>query len=241
LVRCRAIERLPLFHALRGAYSDRMDVSSAPTSAPGAVSSGRPDRHADSRRARRLEYFTIGWNTIEALISIAAGVAAGSTSLIGFGADSAIESSSGLVVLWRFRSASHDEARERRALKLVGISFLLLAAYVGYEAIRSLWLGDGPEVSVAGIGIAVLSLLVMPVLAHAKRKTARRLGSPSLEADSRQTSICAYLSAILLAGLTLNAVLGWWWADPVAALAMLPIIVNEGLEALRGEVCDTCA
>lgn len=206
-----------------------------------AAPGGDPERRAASRHARRLEYFTIGWNTIEALVSVAAGAIAGSTSLVGFGVDSAIESSSGLVVLWRFREEHHDEARERRALRLVGISFLLLATYVGYEAIRSLWLRDGPDVSIVGIAIAVLSLIVMPLLARAKRRTARRLGSRALEADSRQTSICAYLSAILLAGLTLNAVLSWWWADPVAALAMIPIIVNEGLEALRGEVCDTCA
>ncbi len=212
-------------------------VSAAEPASPGAG----PNRRAQYRRARRLEYFTIGWNTIEAVASVAAGVVAGSTSLIGFGIDSAIESSSGLVVLWRFQSDGHDEARERRALRLVGISFLLLAAYVGYEAVRSLWLRDGPEESVLGIAIAVLSLIVMPILAREKRKTAHGLGSRALEADSRQTSICAYLSGILLAGLTLNAVLGWWWADPVAALAMVPIIVNEGLEALRGEVCDTCA
>jgi divalent metal cation (Fe/Co/Zn/Cd) transporter len=218
-----------------------MEVSSPQTSTAPAVSPGVQDRRADSRRARRLEYFTIGWNSLEAIASIAAGVVAGSTSLIGFGIDSAIESSSGLVVLWRFRSEGHDEARERRALRLVGISFVLLASYVGYEASRSLWLREAPEVSVVGIAIALLSLIVMPLLAREKRKTARRLSSRALEADSRQTSICAYLSAILLAGLTLNAVLGWWWADPVAALGMVPIIVHEGLEALRGEVCETCA
>lgn len=219
-----------------------MEVTSTQGSAgePASPAAGE-DRRADSRRAKKLEYFTIGWNTIEALASVAAGVVAGSTSLIGFGIDSAIESSSGLIVLWRFRSESHDEARERRALKLVGISFLLLAAYVAYEAVRTLWLHHGPEVSMFGIAIAVLSLIVMPLLAREKRKTAGRLGSRTLEADSRQTSICAYLSAILLAGLTLNALFGWWWADSVAALAMLPIIVNEGLEALRGETCETCA
>ena len=206
-----------------------------------AAPGGGLRRRADSRRARRLEYFTIAWNTIEALASVAAGVVAGSTSLIGFGIDSAIESSSGAVVLWRFQSESHDESRERRALRLVGISFLLLAAYVAYEAVRSLLLRDGPHVSVVGIAIAVLSLIVMPILAREKRKTARRLTSRALEADSRQTMLCTYLSAILLAGLTLNAVFGWWWADSVAALAMLPIIINEGVEALRGEVCDTCA
>ncbi len=216
-------------------------MNSPQASATEAAPPGSPDRRVDARRARRLEYFTIGWNAIEAVASVAAGVVAGSTSLIGFGVDSAIESSSGLVVLWRFQSETHDQAREHPALKLVGISFLLLAAYVGYEAARSLWLRDGPETSVIGIAIAILSLIVMPILAREKRRTARRLGSRALQADSRQTSICAYLSAILLAGLTLNAALGWWWADPVAALAMVPIIMKEGLEALRGDACDASA
>lgn len=189
---------------------------------------------ATLRRGRYLEYITIGWNTLEALVSIVAGMMAGSTALVGFGVDSAIESGSGAALLWRLRDGKSAQ-REKIALKLVGASFLLLAAYVAYEAIRSLLYRETPEASYPGIVIAVLSLIVMPWLARQKRVVAAKLRSRALEADSRQTSICAYLSAILLAGLLLNAVLGWWWADPVAALIMIPIIGYEGVEALRAE------
>jgi divalent metal cation (Fe/Co/Zn/Cd) transporter len=198
-------------------------------------------RAEDTRHARRLEYLTIGWNFfIEAGVAIGAGVVAGSIALVGFGVDSLIESLSGGVLLWRLRSHEADERRERRALKLVGISFLILATYVAFEAAKTLWLREPPETSIVGIALATLSLIVMPVLARAKRRVAARLRSRALHADSRQTDICAYLSAILLGGLGLNALVGWWWADPVAALVMLPIIVKEGFEALRGEVCADC-
>jgi divalent metal cation (Fe/Co/Zn/Cd) transporter len=165
---------------------------------------------------------------------------AGSIALVGFGVDSVIESLSGGALLWRLQHHENDDARERRALKLVGWSFLILAAYVAYESIESLIGREAPAVSWIGIVLAALSLIVMPILARAKRRVAARLGSKALEADSRQTALCAYLSAILLGGLAANAVLGWWWADPIAALVMVPIIVREGWQALRGEKCSDC-
>ena len=185
-------------------------------------------------QGRRLEYLTIGWNSLEAIISIGAGLVAGSIALVGFGIDSIIEVSSGVVLLWRLVSGEH---REELALKLVGLSFIALAGYVAFDAAKSLILREAPDVSYVGIAIAALSLVVMPLLARAKRSVAGRLNSRALVADSRQTDICAYLSAILLAGLGLNAVIGWWWADPVAAIAMVPIIAKEGIEALRGDTC----
>lgn len=192
------------------------------------------------RRGRRLEYFTIGWNLIEALVSLAAGVRAGSISLIGFGIDSMIECSSGGVLLWRLREGELGALREQRALQLVGWSFLALAGYVAGDAAWALARREMPEASYLGIVIAALSLVVMPLLARAKRRVAADLSSQALVADSRQTDLCAWLSAILLAGLTLNAAFGWWWADPVAALGMAPIIAKEGLEALRGRHCEEC-
>lgn len=197
-------------------------------------------RTEDTKAGRRLEYFTIGWNLFEAVIAIAAGFAAGSIALLGFGVDSVIESLSGAVLLWHLWSDLADERREQRALKLVGVSFLLLAAYVAFDAIQTLARKEPPEASFIGITLAVLSLIVMPVLARAKRRVAARLSNRALNADSRQTDICAYLSAILLGGLVMNAVLGWWWSDPVAALLMVPIILREGLSALRGQVCADC-
>jgi divalent metal cation (Fe/Co/Zn/Cd) transporter len=203
--------------------------------APAAAES--PDRAAATRRGRRLEVLTLGWNLVEAVVSVGAGMAAGSTALVGFGVDSMIESSSGAVLLWRLRDGDAGHRREELALKLVGVSFLLLAAWVGWEAASALFLREPPEASPVGIVVAALSLVVMPILARAKRRVAGELGSRALQADSRQTDLCAYLSAILLAGLLLNALAGWWWADPAAALAMVPIIAKEGVEALRGETC----
>ena len=200
----------------------------------------RVSREADTRSGRRLEYFTLGWNVTEAAIAITAGVFASSIALVGFGADSVIESLSSLVLLWRLQSHEADERRERLALRLVGICFLILAAYVAFDAAHSLLRHELPDASFVGIGLAVVSLIVMPLLARAKRRVAARLDSAALAADSRQTDLCAYLSAILLAGLALNAAFGWWWADPVAALIMVPIIIREGVQALRGELCDDC-
>lgn len=191
-----------------------------------------------ARRGRRLEWLTLGWNVVEGVVSVGAGAIAGSPSLLGFGIDSFIESLSGGVLLWRLADGDEGEARERLALRLVGVSFFLLAAYVAFESIRDLALGDAPGKSVVGIAIATASLVVMPVLARAKRRVASALGSRALEADSRQTDLCAWLSAIVLGGLALNAAFGWWWADPVAGLVMAPIVAREGWEAWRGERCE---
>jgi divalent metal cation (Fe/Co/Zn/Cd) transporter len=192
------------------------------------------------RQGRLLEYFTVGWNLIEAAVALGAGLFAGSIALIGFGIDSLIETSSGAVLLWRLQEGGEGEKRERMALKLVGISLLALAAYVAIDSVKGLIQKEPPEESLVGVILAAVSLAVMPLLAWAKRKVAAKLNSQALVADSHQTDICAYLSAILLVGLGLNALFGWWWADPVAALAMVPIIVKEGLEALRGEACEEC-
>jgi divalent metal cation (Fe/Co/Zn/Cd) transporter len=192
------------------------------------------------RRGRFLEYLTIGWNSIEAIVAVSAGVASGSTSLIGFGFDSVIENSSAFTLLWRLRAGEIGEQREKFALKLVGISFLILAAYIAFSALKSLLAYQPPEISYIGIVLSALSLIVMPVLARAKRHVADNLNSRALKADSRQTDICAYLSAILLAGLGLNALFGWWWADSAAALVMTPIIIKEGIESLRGKTCGDC-
>jgi divalent metal cation (Fe/Co/Zn/Cd) transporter len=193
------------------------------------------------RRGRRLEYLTVAWNVVEAVLSIGAGLAAGSIALVGFGVDSVIESLSGGVLLWRLRDDESGERREPTALRLVGGSLILLAAYVAFEAAQSLYAREPPEASYVGIIVAGVSLAGMPLLARAKRRVASALGSRAMEADSRQTDLCAYLSAILLAGLALNALFGWWWADPVAGLVMAPIIFKEGFDALRGEKkCDDC-
>lgn len=200
-------------------------------------------REESVRRGIVLERLTIGWNVAECLVAVVAGVVAGSIALVGFGIDSAIESASGLILLWRLNAEKRGrevEAVEQRALKLVAGSFFLLAAYVAYDSATALISHKEPERSFSGIVLAILSLIVMPLLAKAKRKTAGNLESAALHADSRQTSLCAYLSAILLAGLALNATLGWWWSDPVAGLLMVPIIANEGRQAMRGEACSEC-
>lgn len=186
---------------------------------------------------RRLAYLTILWNSLEGIIAVGAGIAAGSIAMVGFGVDSVIEVSSGLIIVWRLASGEH---RERLALRLVGISFLALGTFIAIDAAKSLWFHQPPETTYIGIAIATLSLIVMPLLAKAKRNVAREIISNAMIADSRQTDLCAYLSAILLGGLILNAVFGWWWADPVAALIMVPIITKEGIEALRGKTCDDC-
>ena len=198
------------------------------------------NRAALVRRGRYLEYFTIVYNSLEGLIAVAAGLIAGSIALIGFGFDSLIEVTSGAVLLWRLH-ADVDEARresvEAVSLRIVGICFIVLAIYVSYDSVKSLLRREAPEESMVGIVLAAVSVVVMPLLVRAKRKVARGINSGALMADSKQTELCTYLSAILLGGLLLNAALGWWWADPVAALIMVPIIVKEGLEGLRGESC----
>lgn len=199
-----------------------------------------PTRIELIRRGRYLEYFTIAYNSLEGLIAIGAGVLAGSIALVGFGFDSLIEVTSGAVLLWRLYADVNEARRERVeaiSLRIVGACFVVLAVYVSYDSIKSLIRREAPEESLIGILLAAVSLIVMPLLVRAKRKVARAINSGALMADSKQTEICTYLSAILLGGLLLNALLGWWWADPVAALIMVPIIVKEGIEALRGETC----
>jgi divalent metal cation (Fe/Co/Zn/Cd) transporter len=194
-------------------------------------------RHRLLRRGRRLEVFTVAWNSAEGVISIAFALLAGSVALIGFGIDSLIEMSSGLVLLWRLQTRRDMESAERAetiALRLVGFSFIALALYIAFESVSALWRQDPPAASLGGIVIAVLSLIVMPILARAKRRVAAAIDSRALHADSIQTDICMVLSAILLLGLGLNAALGWWWADPVAGVAMVPLIAREGVLAGLG-------
>ena len=188
------------------------------------------------KRGRKLEYFTLGYNFLEGLLSVGAGLLAGSVALVGFGVDSFIESLSGGILLWRLHGDKGEE-REHLALRLVGVSFLVLAVYVAFDAGKSLIRHEPPEASYLGIAITVLSLFVMPILARAKRQVGTGINSRALQADARQTDICVYLSFILLVGLGLNALFGWWWADPAAALVMVPIIAKEGFAALRGEAC----
>jgi divalent metal cation (Fe/Co/Zn/Cd) transporter len=194
-------------------------------------------------RGQRLEYFTIGWNVIEGAVSIAAGAAAGSISLVGFGLDSLIEVASAAAGLWRLHHDVDPARRERvegQALRVTGVCLLALAGYVCVEAAMTLVERAAPEASPVGIALAALSVTVMPVLARAKRRVAAGMGSAALRADSRQTDFCAFLSAILLAGLVMNAAWGWWWADAAAALAMAPIIAREGWDAARGKSCGAC-
>ncbi|MEK6530121.1 MAG: cation transporter [candidate division NC10 bacterium] len=195
------------------------------------------------RRGVRLEWFTIGWNSVEAVVAIGAGLLAGSIALVGFGLDSVIETGAGGIVLWRLRrevAGAHDdhvEQAERVALRFVGLTFVALGLYVLYESAHKLWSREAPAESWIGMGLALVSLIVMPLLAFRKRAVARALRSRALAADAVETLVCAYLSLTLLLGLGLNALAGWWWADPVAALAMLPLIFKEGVEALRGDAC----
>lgn len=193
-------------------------------------------------RGLRLEYLTVGWNIAEGLIAVGAGIAAGSIALIGFGVDSFVETISGAVLIWRLSAEASgrldEEAVERveqRAERLVGAAFLILAAYVGFEAVRSLLTNEEPQPSPIGIVLTAMSILVMLWLARAKRATGLALESRALVADAQQTYACWYLSVVTLAGLGLNALFGWWWADPVAALGIVVLLVREGLEALRGD------
>jgi divalent metal cation (Fe/Co/Zn/Cd) transporter len=198
-----------------------------------SVTSRRATLH---RRALRLEYFTIGWNVVEAVVAISAGIAAGSVALIAFGADSGIEVISAVGLLWRLRKAgpmapvAEESAAEKRALYVVSITFFLLAAYIGIKAVSSLLQREEPLTSAVGIVLSILSLVIMPVLAFAKQRTGQRMNSRALVADSKETWVCSYLSLALLVGVGAYALLGWWWADPVGAVAMLPIIIWQGWE-----------
>jgi cation diffusion facilitator family transporter len=190
------------------------------------------------RRGVRLEWFTVAWNVAEALVAVAAGVAAGSIALIGFGVDSGIEVVAASALLWRFSHARADASEEehgraeRRALYVVSATFFALAAYIAFEAIQGLVSSDEPETSTVGLVLAVVSLAIMPTLAYAKQRTGRALASRALQADAVETWVCAYLSLALLVGVGLHLAFGWWWADPVGALAMLPVIVWQGWETL---------
>jgi divalent metal cation (Fe/Co/Zn/Cd) transporter len=206
-----------------------------------AVSLTRPDL---VRRGRQLEYFTIAYNSAEGLVSIVAGLIAGSVSLIGFGLDSLIEVTSGAALLWRLHHDLNPSRRgqvERTTLRIVGACFIALAVYILYESGSTLIQHDSPERSIPGIIVAAVSVVVMPLLARAKRRVAAGIGSSAMNADSRQADFCTYLSAVLLGGLLLKALLGWWWADPVAGLVMVPIIAKEGVDTIRGKACcDDC-
>lgn len=195
------------------------------------------------RQALRLEYLTVGWNVVEGIVAVTASLAAGSIALLAFGIDSFVETSSGAILIWRLRAeagAQDEEAVERldrRARRLVGVSLFALAAWVVFDAGKALWTREQPRTSLVGMVLLSVSLGVMWWLARAKGKAARRLGSAALESDAFQTSACWWLSLIALAGIALNASLGWWWADPVAALGMTAFLVREGNEAWRGECC----
>ena len=191
------------------------------------------------KKALTLEYATVGWNVIEAGVAISAGLAADSVALIGFGLDSIIEVTAAVALIWRLtREAEEETNAERRALLVVGLTFFALAAYVAFESAKTLWFREVPRESLVGIALAVASGIIMPWLGLAKRRLARQLGSKALAADAVETLVCAWLSAILLAGLGLNSLFNWWWADPVAGLLMAGFIVREGWEAIeesRGE------
>ncbi len=199
------------------------------------------ERSAFVRRGRRLEYFTVAWNALEGLVAVFAGVLARSISLVGFGVDSFIEVTSGAALLWRMSvdaDVQRRERNERRALRIVGTCFLALAAYITYESAMDLLSKKAADHSIPGIVLACVSLVVMPMLSRAKRRVGAALRSAAMHADAKQTEFCTYLSGILLVGLLLNALFGLWWADPVAALVMVPIIVKEGAEGLQGKGCD---
>jgi divalent metal cation (Fe/Co/Zn/Cd) transporter len=194
------------------------------------------DRRRLGRRAQWLAAASVSYNVVEAAVAISAGVVSGSVALVGFGLDSIVEVASGLIILWQFRHPM-PETRERRALRLIALSFFGLAAYVTVESVRALAGRSEPDASPVGIGLAVASLLVMPVLSAAQRRTGKALGSNAVVADGTQTLLCTYLSAVLLAGLVLNATVGWFWADSVAGLVIAAVAVREGVQAWRGEGC----
>jgi divalent metal cation (Fe/Co/Zn/Cd) transporter len=215
-----------------------MDAKLLAAATPAATMNARKEL---VRRGLVLNYATLAYNVLEAVVSLVAGLMSGSVALVGFGFDSVIEVSASGAAQWRLRADLDESRRERTeqiTVRLIGWCFLLLAAYVAYDSARTLFLREEPERSVIGIAILALSVVVMPLLARAKRRVALAIGSRALEADAKQTSLCAYLSVIALVGVALNFVLGWWWADPLCALAMVPIIAKEGVEYVRGE--PTC-
>lgn len=196
------------------------------------------------QRGIALAWFTVAWNSIEGVAGIVSGIAAGSIALIGFGVDSYIEVFAGSVILWRLSRDRHGHelsaAAERRAVRLIAVTFLVLAAGVGAESIRKLAVGAEPDESIFGIGLAVISLIVMPLLARAKRRVGEQLGSRAVTADATETTLCVWLSAILLVGLGANALFGWWWADPLAGLGIVYVAAREGIEHLRADELEDC-
>lgn len=224
-----------------------MKASTTDSSCAARVGSvmGDQARTATLKRATSLAYLTVGWNVIEGVIAVSAAAGAGSVALLGFGLDSFVESTSGLIVLWRLSrerrrnsvSAEAIEKLDRRAHRLVACTLFLLAAYVSADACQALWNSERPETSVVGLILVSISIAVMWWLARAKAAAARGLGSRALEADSFQTLACWWLSIVTLAGIGLNAAFGWWWADPVAALGVAALVVREGTEAWRGDTC----
>ena len=203
---------------------------------PAAIGADADRRQVLTRRIRLLVAGTISYNVVEAAVALAAGAQASSTALIGFGLDSVIEVSSAAAVAWQFSRPDH-EAREKAALRIIALSFFALAAYVSVESVRALVGLAEPRPSIVGIVLAAVSLLVMPLLSWAQRRTGRELGSRSAVADSQQALLCSYLSAVLLVGLGLNSLFGWSWADPIAGLVIAAVAVREGLEAWKGRNC----
>jgi divalent metal cation (Fe/Co/Zn/Cd) transporter len=211
-----------------------METTSLPLVEPGAIG----ERPRLVRRAKLLAWLGLGWHGVEAAVALAAGIVAGSIALVGFGADSLIESAAGVVLLWRFAEArATSESAERRAQRLIGVSFYVLAAYVTFESVVTLLAGRHPAVSYVGIGLAAVTLVTMPLLARAKARVGRRLNSSATKSEGRQNMVCAYLSGALLVGLGANALAGWWWADPATALVIAVVAVREGREAWRGDAC----
>jgi divalent metal cation (Fe/Co/Zn/Cd) transporter len=208
-------------------------VSSSSTVEP--ASSPAAQQYAGEREARFVSWLTIGWNVTEAVIALIAAIQAGSPALLGFGLDSVVESMSSLVMIWRFQDPQRGRRREKRARTFVGMGLVLLAGFVAWDASQALILGEAPHESLVGIILAVVSILLMPLLAQWKRRIAHKIQSGALHADASQTDICWYLASILLVGVGLNALFGWWWADPVAALCMVPLIGKAGIQALRGK------
>lgn len=198
----------------------------------------RSDRRLElNRRARLLAWFTVGYNAVEGVVALAAGLVASSAALVSFGLDSAVEVLSALAVAWQFSGRQDPREREHATMRFIAVAFITLAAYVTYDAVRTLLGGTRPEASPVGIGLGVASVVMMPALVWAKRRTGRELGSASVVADSTQNLLCTYMSVVLLVGLSLNATLGWAWADPVAALLIAAIAAREGIEAWRGDPC----
>jgi divalent metal cation (Fe/Co/Zn/Cd) transporter len=220
-----------------------LPVIATETASPRPIAAASPERHGQLvRRAQRLAWLGISWHVAEAAVAIAAGLAATSIALIGFGADSVIESVAGLIVVWRFAGSRQDSERaERRAQRTIGASFGVIGIYVAIEATRALLNGTHPEASWVGIGLAAVTLVTMPLLARVKARVGEELHSSATVSEGRQNLLCAYLSAGLLVGLGANALLGWWWADPITALAIAGVALYEGREAWRGNACcDSC-